>query len=82
MYTFLSYGYALHAREGIKTSESTKDLCEDFHQPQEHEAQQFRAYQELEELVSQPEKWDEPEIKEPLKTWFKASSAVVLRLRD
>ena len=25
--TFLSYGYALHAREGVKASENTKDQC-------------------------------------------------------
>ena len=56
VYTFLNYGYALHAREGVKASEDTDDQCEDFYQPQEHEAQQFRAYQELDELVSQPEK--------------------------
>ena len=37
-----------------------------FHQPHEHEAQQFGAYHELEELVSQPEKLDEPARKEAL----------------
>ena len=56
VYTFLSYGFPLHAREGLKASENIEDQCENFHQPQEHEAQQFRAYQELDELVSQPEK--------------------------
>ena len=40
VYTFLSmHGYALHAREGVKASENIEDKCEDFHQPQEHEAQ-------------------------------------------
>eukprot|EP00731_Ephydatia_muelleri_P000515 Em0001g515a len=63
VYTFLSYGYVLHVREGVKASESTKDQCLDLHQPQEHEAQQFRAYHELEEFVSQPEKWDQPAIR-------------------
>ena len=67
VYTFLSmHGYALLAREGVKASENIEDQCEDFHQPQEHEAQQFRAYQELDELVSQPEKVDEPAIQEAL----------------
>ena len=27
VYTFLSYGYALHAREGVKASENIKDQC-------------------------------------------------------
>ena len=66
VYTFLSYGYALHAREGVKASEDTDGECDNSHQPQEHEVQQFRAYQELEELVSQPDKLDEPGIQEAL----------------
>ena len=66
VYTFLSYGYALHAREGVKASGNIEDQSEDIHQPQEHEAQQFRAYQELDEKVSQPEKVDEPAVQEVL----------------
>ena len=57
VYTFLRYGYAVHTREGIKASKSINDLCEDFHQPPENEAQQFGAYQELEELVSSLKNW-------------------------
>ena len=34
------------------------------HQPQEHEAQQFAAYQELEELNSLPDLYDEPATQE------------------
>ena len=37
VYTFLSYGYVLHTREGIKASESTKDLCEDWGEGSEYE---------------------------------------------
>ena len=66
VYTFLSYGYALHAREGVKASEDTEDQCDYSHQPQEHEVQQLRAYQELEELVSQPDKLDDPGIQEAI----------------
>eukprot|EP00731_Ephydatia_muelleri_P032444 Em0023g951a len=54
------YRYALHAREGVKASEDTEDQCDYSHQPQEHKVQQLRAYQELEELVSQPDKLDDP----------------------
>ena len=43
VYTFLSYGYALHAREGVKSSEIHDNM---EHQSQEHEALQFKAYQE------------------------------------
>ena len=56
----------------MKASENTKDQCEDFRQPQEYEAQQFRAYQELEELVSLPEKLDEPAIQEALVNKFRS----------
>ena len=66
VYTFLSYGYALHAREGVKASEDTEDQCDYSHQPQEHEVQQLRAYQELEELVSQPDKLDDLGIQEAI----------------
>ena len=66
VYTFLSYGYALHAREGVKASEDTEDQCDYSHQPQEHEVQQLKAYQELEELVSQPDKLDDPGIQEAI----------------
>ena len=44
VYTFLSYGYALHAREGVKASEDTEDQGDYSHQPQEHEVQQLIAY--------------------------------------
>ena len=66
VYTFLSYRYALHAREGVKASEDTEDQCDYSHQPQEHKVQQLRAYQELEELVSQPDKLDDPGIQEAI----------------
>ena len=64
----------------MKASEDIEDQCEDFHQPQEHEAQQFRAYQELDELVSQPEKVDEPAVQEALvstvRSQFRCCSSV------
>lgn len=60
-YTFLSYGYAVHVRKGVKASEETGVHN---HQPQEHEAQQFSAYQELEELNSLPDLFDEPATQE------------------
>ncbi|KAL5517271.1 hypothetical protein EMCRGX_G002784 [Ephydatia muelleri] len=60
VYTFLSYGYALHAREGVKASEDTEDQGDYSHQPQEHECQ------ELEELVLQPDKLDDPGIQKAI----------------
>ena len=59
--TFLSYGYAVHVRKGVKASE---EAGVHNHQPQEHEAQQFSAYQELEELNSVPDLFDEPATQE------------------
>eukprot|EP00731_Ephydatia_muelleri_P002645 Em0001g2645a len=69
VYTFLSYGYALHAREGVKSSEIHDNM---EHQSQEHEALQFKAYQELEELVSQPEDLDQPAIQEAIVTMVRS----------
>ena len=57
VYTFLSYGYAAHAREGVRVAE---DREEHSHLPQEHEAQQFKAYKELEKLLSDPDMYDVP----------------------
>ena len=53
-----SFATAMRCIQGkvLRHQRASNDLCEDFHQPQEHEAQQFEAYQELEELVSQPGK--------------------------
>ena len=60
VFTFLSYGYMAHARKGV-TSEET---AEHFHQPQDHEAEQFTLYRNLEEFVSQPDQFDEPATQE------------------
>ena len=60
-YTLLSYGYAVHVRKGVDASEETEVHS---HQPQEHEAQQFAAYQELDELNSLPDLFDEPATQE------------------
>ena len=57
VYTFLSYGYAVHAREGVRVAE---DREEHSHLPQEHEAQQFKAYKELEKLLSDPDMYNVP----------------------
>ena len=57
VYMFLSYGYAVHAREGVRVAE---DREEHSHLPQEHEAQQFKAYKELEKLLSDPDMYDVP----------------------
>ena len=57
VYSFLGYGYAVHAKLGVKASDDTHDH---FHKPQEHEAQQFAAYEALERLVSEPDAFDEP----------------------
>ena len=59
VYTFLSYGYAVHAREGVRVAE---DREEHSHLPQEHEDQQFKAYQELEKLLSDPDMNDVPYV--------------------
>ena len=57
VYSFLSYGYAGHEKLGVKASDDTQDQ---IRQPQEHNAQQFDAYDKLETLVSEPDAFDEP----------------------
>ena len=54
---FISYGYAVHAKLGVKASDDTQDH---FLQPHEHDAQQFAVYDALERLVSEPDAFDEP----------------------
>ena len=76
----------------MKASENTKDQCEDFHQPQEYEAQQVQGISGAEGvgLVSLPEKLDEPVMQEAIVSMVRsqlsccaqAKGSVVLRLRD
>ena len=57
MFTFLSYGYAVHARKGVEAS--SEETAKRFHQPQDHEVEQLRLYGKLEDLLSQPDLFDE-----------------------
>eukprot|EP00731_Ephydatia_muelleri_P023734 Em0016g5a len=68
-YDFLSYGYSLHAREGVAASDGTEA---NSHQPQEHEVKQFRAYQELEEMASAPDLFDDPDTQQAFVDHVKA----------
>ena len=58
VYTFLSYGYAVHVKEGVKASDEHTGHCH-IHVPQVHENQLFNAYQELEKLAAQSDRFDE-----------------------
>ena len=58
MYTFLSYEYAVHVKEGVKASDVHAGHCH-THVPQVHENQLFNAYQELEKLAAQSDRFDE-----------------------
>ena len=49
VYTFLSYGYAVHAKEGVKAMKHTE---EHSYQPQKHDDQLFQVYQKVEDFVS------------------------------
>ena len=55
-YTFLNYCYAVHIREAVEAFNET--VC--YHPPQEHDAQQFGAYQQLNELFLHPDSLDKP----------------------
>ncbi|KAL5502924.1 hypothetical protein EMCRGX_G009782 [Ephydatia muelleri] len=61
VFTFLSYGFAVHVRSGVKASEVT---VVQSHKPQEHEAHQFTEYKKLRELLSQPDLFNEPATQE------------------
>ena len=61
VFTFLSYGFAVHVKSGVQASDDTVvQSCE----PQEHEAHQFAEYIKLGELLSQPDLFDEPATQE------------------
>ena len=62
VFTFLSYGYAAHARKGVKAS--SEEIAQHTHQVQDHEAEQLILYTKVEELASQPDLFDEPNTQE------------------
>ena len=72
-YPFLSYGYSVHAREGVAASDDTA-------QHSHHEAQQFSAHHELEELASAPDLFDEPDTRS--RHLYASSSVTVLRRQE
>ena len=55
-YTFLNYCYAVHIREAVEAFNETVSHLP----PQEHDGQQFSAYQQLNELLRHPDSLDEP----------------------
>ena len=57
MFTFLSYGFAVHVKSGVQAS---NDTVVQSREPQEHEAHLFAEYKKLGELLSQPDLFDEP----------------------
>ena len=59
VFTFLSYGYAVHARKA-----SSEEIAQHTHQVQDHEAEQLTLYTKVEELASQPDRFDEPNTQE------------------
>ena len=61
MFTFLSYGFAVHVKSGVQASD---DTVVQSREPQEHEAHQFAEYKKLGELLSQPDLFDEPATQE------------------
>ena len=57
VFTFLSYGFAVHVKSGVQAYD---DTVVQSREPQEHEAHQFAEYEKLGELLSQPDLFDEP----------------------
>eukprot|EP00731_Ephydatia_muelleri_P033448 Em0030g5a len=64
LFTFLSYGYAVHARKGVKAS--SEEIAQHTHQVQDHEAEQLTLYTKVEELASQLDLFDEPNTQEEM----------------
>eukprot|EP00731_Ephydatia_muelleri_P036292 Em0231g1a len=61
--------FAIVDREGVAASDGTEAHS---HQPQEHEVKQFRAYQELEEMASAPDLFDDPDTQQAFVDHVKA----------
>ena len=62
-YTFLNYCYGVHVREGVNAFDAEL-VCLPMHHSQEHDVQQFRAYQKLNELVQYPDRFMESSIQQ------------------
>ena len=62
-YTFLNYCYGVHVREGVNAFDAEL-VCLPMHHSQEHDVQQFRAYQKLNELVQYPDRFVESSIQQ------------------
>ena len=62
VFTFLSYGFAVHVKSAVQASDDT--VVQSRTEPQEHEAHQFAEYKKLGELLSQPDLFDEPATQE------------------
>ena len=80
VFTFLSYGYAVHARKGVEASSEV--TTEHIHQPQDHEVERLRLYRKLEDLLSQPDLFDESATQDEFWTLYEPSSMYVHRQRD
>ena len=61
VFTFLSYGFAVHVKSGVQAFD---DTVVQSREPQEQEAHQFAEYEKLGELLSQPDLFDEPATQE------------------
>ena len=79
MFTFLSYGFAVHVKSGVQASD---DTVVQSREPQEHEAHQFAEYKKLGELLSQPDLFDEPATQESFIFQVQNSSICVQVLGD
>ena len=62
MFTFLTYGYTVHASKGVKAS--SDEISQHTHQAQDHEAEQLTLYTIVDELASQADLFDEPNTQE------------------
>ena len=58
VFTFLSYGYAVHSRKGVKAS--SEEIAKHTHQVQDHEAELLTLYTKVKELASQPDLFHKP----------------------
>ena len=62
-YTFLNYCNGVHVREGVEAFDDELVYLP-MHHPQEHDVQQFRAYQKLNELVQYSDRFVESSIQQ------------------
>ena len=80
VFTFLSYGYAVHARKGVKAS--SKEIAQHTHQVQDHEAERSHCTPKWRSWPHNPIFLMYQTHRRSLWIWYEDSSIAVHKQRD